>query len=137
MTEDAGLRRLRVMAEWFGAASPFFFDPATGDVRERLQDVRGDDFAAMASDVLMLAETPCHLSHCRLLLHESERRRRETWAQCRELRETLAHLASTIRYEQSDPAEADINSDAVMQSVTAAAELLGRIGVETFDGEPE
>lgn len=123
------MARLMKLAAGAGVGDLFFFDPDTGDVRERLRDVRGGDAVSMGADVLTLAEAPAHLADCRRLLHEAERRRRETWAKCREAVECLGHLVSTLRYEGAPLCLG------TSEAVAAADELLDRLGVETFEGE--
>ena len=124
---------LAKIAAEINAPTPVFFDPNSGDVRETLSDIRGDDCVQVGSLVqpMLVATVPLRLAQCARMLTDGEDRRRDLWSQCRELREALVFLVSTVKFvEMGVEAREQLN-----QAVASADELLDRLGVETFEGE--
>lgn len=119
------------MAESVGVPMPEFFDPVTGDVRERLQDIRGSDFYCIATGTssaysLMVALAPVEFEACRRQLIEGEESRRDAWGVARDYREALKMLVETCKYGEL------VN---IQDALTEADEVLKQHGIETWDGE--
>jgi hypothetical protein len=129
--EGVGLGPVVTMAETLGVPMPEFFDPVTGDVRERIQDIRGSDFYCIETGSstaysLMVALAPVEFEGCRKQLIEGEESRRDAWGIVRDYREALKLLVEACKYGEL------LN---VQDALTEADEVLRQHGVETWEGE--
>jgi len=129
--EGVGLGPVVSMAATLGVTAPEFFDPVTGDVRERVQDVRGSDFYCISTGSttaysLMVALAPVEFEACRKQMIEGEESRRDAWGIARDYREALKMIVETCKYGEL------LN---VQDALTEADEVLKQHGIETWDGE--
>jgi hypothetical protein len=116
--------------ESLGVPLPEFFDPITGENRDRVQDIRGDDQYCMTSDggkftAMTLYQAPVILEDLRRKFIDAEEARREIYGKYRDFRDALRTLVDTCKY---------CELLTVHDALTEAEALLNEHGIETWDG---
>lgn len=125
------MRPLVNFCEDMGCEVPQFVDPITGETRERIQDIRGDDHYLVGTGGgnfvgMTLCNAPVVLEDCRKRFIEAEERRRETYGMMRDFRDALRTLVDACKY-----CELMTTSDTLAE----AEVLLNEHGVETWSGD--
>ncbi len=129
--EGEGMRPLVNFCEVMGTGIPQFISPITGETRERVQDIRGDDQYVMDAGggkftATTLYHCPVILEDLRLKFIEAEEKRRETYGMMRDFRDALRTLVDTCKY---------CELLTVHDALTEAEALLNEHGVETWSGD--
>jgi hypothetical protein len=114
-----------------GVPVPQFIDHITGETRERVQDIRGDDQYIMDAGggkftAMTLYHCPIVLEDLRRMFIEAEESRRELYGKYRDFRDALRTLVDACKY-----CELLTTSDTLVE----AEALLNEHGIETWSGD--
>lgn len=114
---------------------PVFFDPITGEIKSRPQDVRGSDYFQIGTSIwhstLELVFAPACFESASKLYQKERDRRRDIQSEMIRLKDCLNHVASTWKFT------GDGNDPDTKVALQEACDLLDELGETVYDDEEQ